>query len=354
MNPTSFPIALMRLSPDKLIQQLTRSGVAHPNAVDIQPLAGDASTRCYFRLNLTVEQEPRSLMAMQLEKPETDDLDWLVIQSYLQELDLPVPKVYEYIKEDGVLILEDLGDLTLEASLSNASRDQVESAYDQAVDLLATLQHRATIKKTPAFERRFDVEKLMWEFNFMLEHFAGGYLGHAPSASLHATLQKEMTALCARLEAIEPCYCHRDYHSRNLMVRGDELVMIDFQDARLGPPQYDLVSLLCDAYRPLPGDMIQRKTDRFIQKKEALENQPIDRQAFNAGFDLMVIQRGLKAIGTFAFQKTMKDNPRYEQYIAPTLVNVKQALDRHPDELAELKAALEEALPPLQQTNTLP
>ncbi len=345
----------MRLSPDELKIRLNRTGVVRPAHVEIQPLTGDASTRRYFRLILdtkTSAEDSSTLMAMQLDEPEQGEMDWLLIQEYLANLNLPVPKVYGYFKDEGILILEDLGDVTLEQRLQNAAPIQAELWMDKAVDLLALLQSKAVVPQPPAFERRFDIAKLMWEFDFMLEHYAGGLLANPPTQTLNKKLHDEMTGLCARLEAISPCYCHRDYHSRNLMVRGDDLVLIDFQDARLGPPQYDLVSLLRDSYHPLPEAMVQKKTERFLQKKELLENTTMDRDEFLIGFDLMAIQRGLKAIGTFAYQKMVQGNPRYEPCIAGTLSNVKHSLNRHAD-LADLKNALQEALPPLQNSSDL-
>lgn len=346
---------LMRLSPDELKIRLNQTGVVHPAHIEIQPLTGDASTRRYFRLILDTkipEEDSNTLMAMQLDEPEQGEMDWLLIQEYLANLNLPVPKVYEYFQDDGVLILEDLGDVTLEQCLHDAEPTHAELWLDKAVDLLALLQSKAVVPQPPAFERRFDVVKLMWEFDFMLEHYAGGLLANRPTQTLLKKLRDEMTSLCTRLEAISPCYCHRDYHSRNLMVRGKDLVLIDFQDARLGPPQYDLVSLLRDSYHPLPEKMVQRKIERFLQKKEALEGETIDREEFLIGFDLMAIQRGLKAIGTFAYQKMVQGNSRYEPCIAGTLSNVKHSLNRHP-ELADLKNALHEALPPLQKSSDL-
>lgn len=92
--------------------------------------------------------------------------------------------------------------------------------------------------------------------------------------------------------------------------------------------------------------------ERFLQKKEEMGSPPIDRNAFAVGFDLMAIQRGLKAIGTFAYQKTVKGNARYEPCIAGTLSNVKHSLDQR-EELSEFKNALEEALPALSSSKGL-
>ena len=365
--PTSFryfmtlalpEIQPMRLSPSALRQRLLSAAVARPDAVEIVPLAGDASARRYFRLLLSCETgaaaDPASLVAMELEVPQPDaPMEWLEIHRYLSGIDLPVPHVFDYLAGEGVLILEDLGDATLEERLKQAGADEAHAWYEKAVDLLAHLQARATAPEPTAFSRRFDVEKLMWEFDFMLEHYAAGLLGRSLSPSLAQTLREEMTALCRELEALPAVLCHRDYHSRNLMVRGGDLVMIDFQDARLGPPQYDLVSLLRDAYNPLDEIFVQEMKARFLSARQTMTGNVLSPVEFDRGFDRMTVQRCLKAVGTFAFQKTVKGNDRYLPGIAPSLFNVSNALKRHAD-LGPLRNALEEALPPLRQAGGAP
>ena len=309
---------------------------------------GDASTRQYFRLSLEYPEEhmgPASVMIMQLENPQPDErLDWLEIGGYLKKHHLPVPLVHGYLPDHGLLLLEDLGDQTLEEYLRDADLTETSLWYDRVIDLLAEMQASAVETDAPAFRRRFDVEKLMWEFDFMLEHYVVTLLGHAADDPMLDNARNEMRTVCAYLESIEPCFTHRDFHCRNLMIRDGQLVMIDFRDARLGPPQYDLVSLLRDSYRVLPEEMVTEKKERFLRKKQELEGRPLDREAFDYGFDLMAIQRNLKAVGTFAYQASARGNDRYLPYIEPTLMNVKRTLSGRP-ELSNFKTALEKILP---------
>ena len=109
--------------------------------------------------------------------------------------------------------------------------------------------------------------------------------------------------------------CHRDYHSRNLMVFDDTLHIIDFQDARMGPDTYDLVSLLRDSYVDLP----ERTVDELIAYFLALGGRAGDLASFRPRFDLMALQRNLKALGTFGYQTTARRNTVYIQYIPRTL-----------------------------------
>jgi N-acetylmuramate 1-kinase len=106
------------------------------------------------------------------------------------------------------------------------------------------------------------------------------------------------------------------------------LVLIDFQDARMGPCQYDLVSLLKDSYVKIDDVLAEELIDFYIRLKEKEEGQEVDREKFYRIFDEMSIQRNLKAIGTFAYQSVNKNNNRYEIFIAPTLIYLRKALTR--------------------------
>ena len=127
--------------------------------------------------------------------------------------------------------------------------------------------------------------------------------------------------------------CHRDYHSRNLMVHDGSLYIIDFQDARMGPDTYDLVSLLRDSY----VDLTDRELDELIAYFLALKRRRrrADADEFRRRFDLMALQRNLKALGTFGYQTTTRRNPVYIQYIPRTL----RYVARQPREVSAVRPA---------------
>ena len=125
-----------------------------------------------------------------------------------------------------------------------------------------------------------------------------------------------MAAIVTRELAAEPrVLCHRDYHSRNLMLHDGSLYIIDFQDARMGPDTYDLASLLRDSY----VDIADRELDELIAYFLALKGREPTPREFRRRFDLMALQRNLKALGTFGYQTTTRRNPVYIQYIPRTL-----------------------------------
>ncbi len=325
--------------------------VAH---VGFSPLQGDASTRQYYRLSMEYQEgapEPQTLILMQLEAPHVrGETDFIRVLKFLQGIHLPVPELFHFDAECGLLLLQDCGDLTLEAHLHSADPATLKSWYIKAVHLLAIMQTDATrtiSADCPAYHLKFDVEKLMWEMDFMLEHFIEGTRQNNLKAATRKEIRKQLTALCTLLAGQPPWFTHRDYHSRNLMVHNDALVLLDFQDARMGPSQYDLASLLRDSYRPLPDALVWELADAFIEQKQALDHQAIDRDEFLRVFDGLSVQRSLKAVGTFAYQSCVKNNDRYLPYIAPALETVRQACLRRED-LKPVQAALSVAIAELE------
>jgi aminoglycoside/choline kinase family phosphotransferase len=339
---------------ESYLAQMTHKALGRPVAhVGFSPLQGDASTRQYYRLSVEYQEgtaEPQTLILMQLEAPNVQgETDFIRVLKFLQGIHLPVPELFHFDAERGLLLIQDCGDITLEAQLASADLATLKNGYVKAVHLLANMQTEATRAidaNCPAYHVKFDVEKLMWEMDFMLEHFIEGVQQNNLKAATRKEIRKQLTALCTVLAEQTPCFTHRDYHSRNLMVHHDELVLIDFQDARMGPSQYDLASLLRDSYLPLPESLVWELVDVFIEKKQEQENRPIDHEEFIRVFDLMSIQRNLKAIGTFAYQKKIKNNDRYMRYIAPTLEYVRQAFMRR-TELKPLQTVLSETIPEL-------
>jgi N-acetylmuramate 1-kinase len=120
--------------------------------------------------------------------------------------------------------------------------------------------------------------------------------------------------------------CHRDYHSRNLMLHDHQLYIIDFQDARMGPDTYDLVSLLRDSYVDLSEQAVEDLIAYFL----AVRGETGAEREFRRRFDVMALQRNLKALGTFGYQTTARRNPVYIQYIPRTLRYVANNFHRTP------------------------
>lgn len=317
----------------------------------VDALTGDASTRNYYRIRFQWEGETvwRSQIVMQLpESIPNGSNDFIQVLSFLQNLSIRVPQLKAVDATAGILILEDCGDETLEEGLRKRP-DEKRRFYLQAIDALVQMQVRAAQGEAscPAFDRRFDLEKLMWEFEFMIRHYIEGYLQTPLEAEEKNRLLEAFRPLCQRLDEQPTRFTHRDYHARNLMIFNDELVMIDFQDARMGPCQYDLVSLLKDSYVVLDESFRMDMIEQFIVKKEVAEGAPVDRTLFHEIFDWMSVQRNLKAVGSFAYLRQVAGTERYLQYIEPTLNYVREVFNRRPA-LDTLRRHLETRIPLLR------
>ena len=187
----------------------------------------------------------------------------------------------------------------------------------------------------------FDVEKLTWELDFFVRHFMEAYRGVTLSPAEGAALRDEWLAIAGELSAEPRVLCHRDYHSRNLMVAGGRLQVIDFQDARLGPDTYDLVSLLRDSYVELTDSQLEELIAWF----RSLTAQT-DAAEFRRRFDLMALQRNLKALGTFGNQATSRGNLGFVQYMPRTLGYVKENLAKYA-RFSKLRELLSTRIPEL-------
>lgn len=291
------------LSP-RTVQGLARLG--RP-AAGWARLAGDASVRRFYRRPAASGAPPEILM--DTGEPFVEDQDpFCLTASFLEQQRLPVPEVRAVDGEAGLVLLEDLGDRTLESCYPGA---RVERLYEAAVDLLCDLQSLDAGQlphRLPARRLFFDEQKLLWELNFFHRNFFGGLLGLTLPTVEEDALQGFYRHLCSRVAGLRPrVFCHRDYHSRNLMVTGERLVMVDFQDARLGPETYDLVSLLRDCYVELGEELERRLIGRYLrQRAPAAEG-----EEFQQRFELTALQRGIKAAGTFSHQAAERGNRRY-------------------------------------------
>jgi N-acetylmuramate 1-kinase len=330
----------------------------------LTPLAGDASNRRYFRIELT-GGAARSVILMQLAEPEAfkqseeavsgaahhvAELPFLNILSHLSKAGVSVPRLYHYDQSAGLLYLEDFGDLTLSEACRKASAADVEARYMQAVDALAQMQSEATTladQNCLAFHRSFDVPLLMWEFDHFLEYGIVARQGKPMCADDYLPIRAEFEKIAESLAGQPRVFVHRDYHSRNLMVDGVRLGVIDFQDALLGPATYDLASLLRDAYIELDESLIDRLIGRFLDRMAKHQGVRTNREAFRRLFDFTSIQRNLKAAGRFVYIDRVKGNPNFLADIPRVLNYVKGNLLKYP-ELATLRKHLTPYVPELQ------
>jgi aminoglycoside/choline kinase family phosphotransferase len=312
----------------------------------VVPLTGDASDRRYVRVLLAAQ--PSIVLAVHAGPIDYAALPFVRVAELFDQVPVPIPRLLHHDDALGIIGLQDLGDVTLQALLGGATATERARRYRQAVGLIARLQQRGAALASPAYPPygvAFDVEKLTWELEFFVRHFLLAYRGALPEEPVRAALREEWARIVEELAAEPRVLCHRDYHSRNLMWHDETLYVIDFQDARMGPDTYDLVSLLRDSYVDLPEAAVDDLIDYFVALTTGTAT-PAGDQEFRRRFDLMALQRNLKALGTFGYQTTTRSNPVYMQYVPRTLSYVRRTLtaDARFGRLAELLAGVVDEL----------
>jgi aminoglycoside/choline kinase family phosphotransferase len=300
-------------------------------ATKVLPLTGDASDRRYFRVLLN--DGDSIVLALHAGPIDFEAMPFVKVALLLKHIPLPVPALLHHSNELGIIGLQDLGDVTLQAHLGAATADEHDALYRQAVSFIVQLQHRGAELESPDYPPygiAFDTDKLSWELEFFFKHFLRAYRGVSPSVTIQRALSEEWSAIVNELANEPRVLCHRDYHSRNLMLNEGGLFIIDFQDARMGPDTYDLVSLLRDSYVDLESRQVDELIAYFLAVKHSSTVVPAtDTAEFRRRFDLMALQRNFKALGTFGYMTVARDNTVYIQYIPRTLNYVRANLAKY-------------------------
>jgi hypothetical protein len=283
------------------------------------------------------------------------ELPFLNVQRLMQQRGVPVPQVLAVDMIAGVLLLEDLSDVTFFARLQQLPRSEWASQYSVAIDVLADmhLRMRAPDLQCVAYQRSFDAKLLRWE----LDHFRewglealSGPLAPRARADLDACFDDLVSQLLGQSQG----FVHRDYQSKNLMwtprAAGEQLVVIDFQDALLGPRVYDLVALLCDSYVDLDQVLQEQMVRRYA---DAAGLSATEAESLQTEFWRVALQRKLKDSGRFVFIDRVRGNPDFLQWFPQSLRYVGRALSQCP-EMAALDRVLRQLVPGFPDHATVP
>lgn len=303
----------------------------------IVPASGDASFRRYFR----VYSGGRSLIAMDAPPPLEDVRPFAEVAQILLRAGVSAPCVHAVDAEQGFVLLEDLGDLRY---LDELNPDTADALYRDAIAALVTYQRAVDIHSCG--RPRYDEALLGRELGLFREWFLAGLLGIPLEAEDNALLDGVTAALIHSALEQPLVFVHRDYHSRNLMLRLEgNPGILDFQDAVIGPLTYDLVSLLRDCYIRWPAERVDHWISHYLETARQ-RGLPIDcdEERFRRWFDLMGMQRHLKAIGIFSRLKLRDHKAGYLADIPRTLGYVREVCGRYP-EFSGFAAFLDAAAP---------
>jgi aminoglycoside/choline kinase family phosphotransferase len=306
------------------VQQLTdwlkrRAGLG---AFEIEPASSDASFRRYFR----VRHAGGTLIAMDAPPAREDSGPYVAVARAFGALGLNVPEILEADLEQGFLLLSDLGTRLYLDELNEAT---VERLYGDALGALVVLQACGPGQCTlPAYDESRLLAEMDLFRQWYLRRHRGLQLTDAQDRALDGVFQ-----LLAHSALEQPRVAvHRDYHSRNLLVtERHNPGIVDFQDAVMGPVTYDLVSLLRDCYIDWPRPRVEEWAlgyhDLALQSGILREG---DEERFLRWFDLMGVQRHLKAAGIFARLNYRDGKPGYLADIPRTLGYVQEVTGRYP------------------------
>ena len=286
-------------------------------------LAGDASSRKYYRVT-----DAGKNFIIVVSAPFSDDDPAILSNIAFKKLGVPVPEILKVIPEKGLMVKEDLGGVHLQDIKVDK---KLFDYYDSVVDIMLTYQLNSANTKEPLYplSYSFTKEKFISELNMTTEYYFDGYKKNKLNGSDKKELELVYSDLVDKMMQQQFLLLHRDYHSRNIMLSKGKLFVIDYQDARLGPYTYDLASLIIDPYIELGESLKKHIIERYYNGVKHFINEPV--ADFDSDYSLCFLQRGIKILGTFAYQKLEKNNDRYLEYIEPSLKKVNSVLKVFPE-----------------------
>ncbi len=289
------------------------------SSFSLQPIAGDASFRRYFR----VSHLEQSWVAMDAPPDRENCVAYIAITKALRNLGLISPEIYKENLTSGFLLITDLGDKQLLKELNIANAAEL---YRQALDALAVLQscQQVTGWNVPPFTGTF----MLQELELFKQWFLQSYLNMQLTPAIELMLT-DVFHFVVNIATSQPLvFMHRDYHSANLMVLPhNKIGLLDFQDAFIGPVTYDVVSLLRDCYIDWPEDLV---TQLALSYKKRI-NLSVSDELFLRWFDGMGMQRHMKALLTFSRKYKRDANPHYLKHIPRTLNYITSISKHYPE-----------------------
>lgn len=285
----------------------------------IKPASSDASFRSYWR----VFSQARTYIAMDAPPNQEDCRPFIDISKRLLENSVNVPEVFHNDLEHGFLLLSDLGTVQY---LDVLTPQNCITLYGDAIATLITMQ-KGTDQSNLAC---YDEQLLKQEMKLFDEWFIQKHLGIELNQQQQEILDNCHKLLITNATEQPQTFVHRDYHSRNLMKTAkNNPGVLDFQDAVIGPVTYDVVSLLRDCYIKWDDQIVKQLSELFLQQYNHINQTHISTEKWHHWFDLMGMQRHLKAIGIFCRLNYRDNKPNYLKDINRTLCYVKHICTKY-------------------------
>ncbi len=326
---------------DRIVQLFEEHFGSAP--LEIRGLAADGSSRTYYRLLGPARETAIGALGLN----PAENRAFLSFSRALRSAGLNVPAIYEVDETAGVWLAEDLGDTTLLSTLEEA-RQRTGEAFPSDVEavfglVLSNLPHfqiegGRVVDFGAAYPRaEFDEQSILWDLNYFKYHF----LQLAQVAFNEGRLEEDFHTLADfAVEADSRHFLHRDFQSRNVMLRGEEPWFIDYQGGRRGPLQYDVASLLYSATTGIPPGPRERLLEGYLDTLEA--EHPVDRARWREHYRGFVLIRLMQAMGAYGYRGFFQRRPRFRQGVPKAARNLAYLLEEGlPLELPELESAFE-------------
>ncbi|MDP2280047.1 MAG: phosphotransferase, partial [Nitrospirota bacterium] len=282
------------------------------------------SDRKYYR----IEKNGKTAVLMECGKDDPDFERHIEYTKFLSRYSIPAPDLLEAKKDEMRAVFEDLGDISLYSWLRcRREPEQIEAMYRKVLDIAVSIHTKATanVSECPMLQSRvFDYEHFRWETSYFMERFVEGIRGI--KVKNIAALDDEFHRLAQKADSFPKTIIHRDFQSQNIMITKDRPRLIDYQGMRIGPPAYDIASMLWDPYYRLKDDMRERILEYYINIIRNHPRPPLAKggwgdfktrednkgvtvfheNAFKENLLLCRLQRHMQALGAYGFLSTVK------------------------------------------------
>ena len=283
----------------------------------ILPIAGDASFRKFYRLKL---KNCSRLIVFAPKERYNNLVAYTAINKFLINNKILAPKLYEHNLQKGILVVEDFGDITYHKILVR-KKNKFET-YKKLVDLLIKIQKikpklkLQSIIKRPHIVKKYSSRILHKESDLFFDWYLPLFLDRKKNKEIKKKAKRILSKLYSRLNFPNSCFVHRDYHVENLMKFNKKIGVIDTQDALIGNPAYDLVSLIDDVRIKISSKLKNQIFDYYLKKTKKIHK--IKKEKFYEDFNVLSVQRSLKIIGIFSRLSKRDKKNKYLKFIPYT------------------------------------
>lgn len=290
--------------------------------VKVAPIEKGGSGRKFWRMRVG----DRTLIFVRYGEDRPENRHYVAIGSFLSSVGVRVPVVFFHDDVEGLIVMEDAGDLDLWSHRKDAwpqRRALYQRTLDQAL-LLHTRAHTAPGRDQLQLQQQFDSALYRWEQEYFLEHCVGRHFGHHEAAD-----RTRLNEIADELASLPRCLVHRDFQSQNIIVRDGEVCLIDFQGLRPGLAQYDLASLLLDPYVSLTPAERDELLEHYVSGLLGPEHDTDPE--FRRIYDLCAMQRLMQALGAYGKLGHLDRRTEFLEHIPVALERLREVVDRIPN-----------------------